>query len=75
MKSHLFGKCSHLIFQYIIEYNNISWRSTTPPPFQNLGVATPAPSDWRLCYTICWYAYKIGRNSTSFLFTGFNRYI
>ena len=44
LKNHHVGKCSRLIFLYIIEYNNISWRPTTPtrprPPPKNLGVAT-----------------------------------
>ena len=30
VKSHQFGKCSHLIFVYIIGYNNISWRPHDP---------------------------------------------
>src|SRR6218665_2908541 len=30
--SHHFGKCSHLVFLYIIGYNNISWRSHDPTP-------------------------------------------
>src|SRR6218665_88251 len=43
MKSHQFGKCTHLIFLYIIEYNSISCKphdSTTPHP-KNMGVETP----------------------------------
>ena len=32
LKSHLFGKCSHLIFLYILGYNNISWRPDDPHP-------------------------------------------
>src|SRR6218665_841493 len=31
MKSEGFGKCFHLIFLYIIGYNNISGRSDDPP--------------------------------------------
>ena len=31
MKSHRFRKCSHLIFLYIIGYNNISWRPHNTP--------------------------------------------
>jgi len=32
MKSHRFGKCSHLIFLYIVGYTNISWRLHDPHP-------------------------------------------
>jgi len=42
-KSHRFGKCSHIIFLYIIGYNNILWRPHDPLS-QNLGVATSQPS-------------------------------
>ena len=44
LKSRHFGKCSHLIFLYIIEYI-ISWRLHSPP-IQNSG---SQPPDWRLC--------------------------
>ena len=30
LKNHHFGKCSHLIFLYIIGYNDISWRINDP---------------------------------------------
>ena|SRR6218665_307806 len=42
MKSH--HLCSHLIFLYIIGYNNISWRPHNPhatPSSKNLGVVNP----------------------------------
>src|SRR6218665_1304214 len=39
LNSHHFGKCAHLIFQYIIGYN-ISWRPHDSPS-ENLGVVTP----------------------------------
>jgi len=39
MKSHLFDKCSHHIFLYIVGYNNISWRPHETPS-QNRGVVT-----------------------------------
>jgi len=32
LKSHHFGKCSHLIFLYIIGYNNILWIPHDPHP-------------------------------------------
>src|SRR6218665_2493285 len=32
LRSHHFGKCSNLIFLYIIRYNNISWRPHDPHP-------------------------------------------
>ena len=47
LKSHHFGKCSHLILLYIIGYN-ISWRSHDPPSTPHdpqIFVTPPTPQD------------------------------
>ena len=41
-------KCYHLIFLYIIRYNNISW--TPPDPAPKSGVTTPNPQDRCICH-------------------------
>ena len=56
-KSHRFGKCSHLIFLYIIGYNNISWRphDTHDSQSQNLGMRhlkTPIPDAYMICMSV-----------------------
>src|SRR6218665_624969 len=53
LKSHHFGQCFHLIFLYIIGYNNISWRPmTTPvPPIPKSGIVTLKPPE--LMPTVC----------------------
>ena len=44
-----FGKSFHLIFLYIIGYNNnISWRSHNPPVPKSWGSQSPSPQNWHL---------------------------
>jgi len=48
MQIFIFLKSTHLIFLFIIEYDNISWRPTsthdTPRPLRALPI--PKPQDW-----------------------------
>jgi len=45
LKSHHFGKYSHLIFLYIIGYDIISWRLYDPHIPNLEGRDTPIPQD------------------------------
>ena len=59
LKSHHFARCSHLIFLYIIGYNNISW-IPHDPLIPKLGVVIPqSPQDWCL-----WIGYYVIHNSS-----------
>jgi len=68
LKSHHFGKCSHLIFLYIIGYNN-SWRShakiwgSWPQP-SRIGAYAESTAEWLFCKKCYINLYGLGWNSS-----------